>query len=495
MIIGIGILKETEEDHCSARQKVNRPGKWIVAMLRFFKQYYPVRNAIFVVGEGLFIFISVLIASWIIIGSHFLLSSHELVLKTLLIATVCQLCLYYNDLYDLKVTDSFKELLVRLIQALGASAIILALIYFLFPVCIIGRNVFTVSIALVVAFIVIWRVGYTHVLNRGLFDQKIVLLGSGDLAKNIFKEIDENRDCGYQIAATVNRRADCDTTLASASLNICKEGFDDLCQTAKALNIDKMVVAIEERRKNFPIKQLLQCRVDGIEVIEGTSFYEMLTGKLIVEKINPSWLIFSDGFRKSWLQRKLKRSIDLALSLILLVILGPLLLLVAVLIKLDSRGPVFFTQERVGAHRRPYKVYKFRSMVQDAEAKSGPVWAQEEDDRVTRVGKYIRRWRIDEFPQLFNVIRGKMSFVGPRPEREFFVSELEKEIPYYGERFSVKPGVTGWAQVCYPYGSSVEDAKEKLNYDLFYIKNMSILMDLMVIMKTVKTVLFGEGAR
>jgi len=166
-----------------------------------------------------------------------------------------------------------------------------------------------------------------------------------------------------------------------------------------------------------------------------------------------------------------------------------------VLIKMDSKGPVLFTQKRVGAHRKPYRVYKFRSMVEDAEAKSGPVWAQADDDRVTRVGKYIRRWRIDEFPQLFNVIKGKMSFVGPRPEREFFVEELEKEIPYYGERFSVKPGVTGWAQVCYPYGSSVEDAKEKLNYDLFYIKNMSIFMDLLVIMKTVKTVIFGEGAR
>ena len=337
-------------------------------MLRLFKQYYPVRNAIFVVGEGLFIFLSVIIASWILIGNHFISSSHSLVLKTLLIAAVSQMCLYYNGLYDLKVTDSLKELFVRLVQALGASAIILALVYFLFPVCIIGRNVFLVSIIILVAFIVLWRVGYTHVLSRGLFDQKIVLLGSGDLAKNIFKSIAENKDCGYQVAATVNRKADCDPSTANASLNICTNGYDDLCQSAKALNIDKMVVAIEERRNNFPIKQLLQCRVDGIEVIEGNSFYEMLNGKLIVEKINPSWLIFSDGFRKSWFQRKLKRSIDLALSLILLIVLGPLLLLVAVLIKLDSKGPVFFTQERVGAHRRSYKVYKFRSMVQDAEA-------------------------------------------------------------------------------------------------------------------------------
>ncbi|BBO67321.1 glycosyl transferase [Desulfosarcina alkanivorans] len=464
-------------------------------MLRLFKQYYPVRNALFVVGEGLFIFLSVIIASWLLIGNEFIVNSQALVLKTLLIASVCQLCLYYNDLYDLNVTNSYQELLIRLLQALGASAIFLALVYFLFPVCIIGRGIFIVSICFVVGFIVIWRIAYTHVLNHGLFDKKIVLLGSGDLAKNIAKEILDKKDCGYRVAAVVNGKEYDGECLVQTPVNICRNDYSDLCKNAKALNIDKIVVAIEERRQGFPIRQLLQCRVDGIEVIEGTSFYEMLTGKLIVEKINPSWLIFSEGFRKSWLRKVLKRTGDLILSFIMLILLAPVLIAVAILIKLDSKGPVFFSQERVGEDRKPYMVHKFRSMVQDAEKKSGPVWAQSNDSRVTRIGKFIRKWRIDEFPQLFNVIKGEMSFVGPRPEREFFVKELEEAIPYYAERFSVKPGVTGWAQVSYPYGASVEDAKEKLNYDLFYIKNMSILMDMMVIMRTVKTVLFGEGAR
>lgn len=464
-------------------------------MLRLFKQYYPVRNAIFVVGEGLFIILSVMIASWLIIGQDFIVMDRAMFFKTLLIAAVCQLCLYYNDLYDLTVTDTYLELFIRLLQALGVSAILLALIYLLFPVCIIGRGIFILSILFVVGFIVIWRVCYTHVLNRRLFDQKIVLLGHGDLARNIAKEIVENRDCGYQVAAADDPTVNDDSSTPDPPVNICINGYEDLCSRAKALNIDKIVVAIEERRKGFPIKQLLQCRVDGIEVIEGTTFYEMLTGKLLVEKINPSWLIFSEGFRKSWLRKILKRTGDLILSVVMLVLLGPILIAVAVLIKLDSKGPVFFSQERVGENRKPYMVHKFRSMVQDAEKQSGPVWAQSNDSRVTRVGKFIRKWRIDEFPQLFNVIKGEMSFVGPRPERDFFVKELEEAIPYYGERFSVKPGVTGWAQVSYPYGASVEDAKEKLNYDLFYIKNMSIFMDLMVIMKTVKTVLFGEGAR
>jgi sugar transferase (PEP-CTERM system associated) len=464
-------------------------------MLRIFKQYYPVRNAIFVVGEGVCIFLSVIIASWLVIGHDFILMDQAILLKTLLIASVCQLSLYYNDLYDLNVTDSYHELIVRLLQALGASAILLALIYYLFSACIIGRGIFALSICFVVSLVVVWRIGYTHVLNNKIFDQKIIILGCGQLANDIAREILENKDCGYQISGMINGSEPIGTDTVNIPLCASIAGYDNLCEQARRLNADKIIVALEERRSVFPIQQLLQCRVSGIDVLEGTSFYEMLTGKLIVEKINPSWLIFSRGFTKSWLRRKLKRAVDLALSLIMLVVLSPLLLLVAVLIKIDSKGPVFFTQERVGAHRRSYMVYKFRSMVQDAEAESGPVWAQAEDARITRVGKYIRRWRIDEFPQLFNVIKGQMSFVGPRPERGFFVKELEKEIPYYGERFSVKPGVTGWAQVCYSYGDSIEDAKEKLKYDLFYIKNMTIFMDLMVIMRTVKVVLSGEGAR
>ncbi|WP_459903490.1 TIGR03013 family XrtA/PEP-CTERM system glycosyltransferase [Desulfosarcina cetonica] len=464
-------------------------------MLRLFKQYYPVRNALFVVGEGLFIFISVILASWLLIGPNFVLEEQTLILKTFLIASICQLCLYYNDLYDLKVTDSYQELIIRLLQALGTSAILLAIVYFIFPVCIIGRGVFFVSICFIVAFIVLWRMGYTHVLNHGFFNKKIILLGSGALAQNIIKEINENKDCGYQVAAIVDSVKDGKTFPLMALSTLCLRGYEELCSHAKEMNIDKIVVAIEERRAGFPTKQLLQCRVDGIDVIEGTSFYEMLTGKLIVEKINPSWLIFSDGFRKSWIRKTVKRTGDLLLSTVMLFFLSPILLLVAILIKMDSKGPIFFSQERVGEDRKPYMVHKFRSMVQDAEKKSGPVWAQSNDSRVTRVGKFIRKWRIDEFPQLLNVIKGEMSFVGPRPERDFFVKELETAIPYYGERFSVKPGVTGWAQVSYPYGASVEDAKEKLNYDLFYIKNMTIFMDLMVIMRTVKTVLFGEGAR
>jgi sugar transferase (PEP-CTERM system associated) len=264
---------------------------------------------------------------------------------------------------------------------------------------------------------------------------------------------------------------------------------------AHTLEINKVIVGFKERRSIFPTRELLKCRVEGIDVIDGNKFYENLTGKLTVESLNPSGLIFSGGFQKILLRRILKRSVDMILSVFMLIVCSPLIVITAVLIKIDSKGPVFFSQERVGERGKIYRMHKFRSMVADAEKQSGPVWAQSDDDRITRVGKIIRRLRIDEVPQLYNVLKGEMSFVGPRPEREFFVKQLEDLIPYYTIRYTVRPGITGWAQVCYGYGASVEDAVEKLNYDLFYIKNMTTLMDVMIVLRTVKIVLFSQGAR
>jgi sugar transferase (PEP-CTERM system associated) len=467
-------------------------------MLRLFKQYYPIRNVFFIIGEGLFIFTSVLFASWIVIGFDSFAVDKLLWLKALLIAFFCFICLYYNDLYDLKITHNYIELGIRLLQALGAAAIFLALIYLIFPYLIIGRGIFLISTVFIIIFVVAWRVGYSVVLGRGMFDRKVIVMGSGDIAKKIIHEIEEKKDCGYSIKVVVSENKD--TSIENSSGYkvedaIYRSKYQGLCQISKETEANIIVVAIEEKRGKFPTSELLACRVDGIQILDGNSFYEMLTGKLIVKQINPGWLIFSSGFKKSRLRRLFKRVGDVALSLIMLIALSPLIILVALLIKLDSKGPVIFSQSRVGENRTNYKVHKFRSMVADAEKQTGPVWADAEDPRVTRIGKIIRTLRIDEVPQLWNVLKGEMSFVGPRPERLFFVEELAKQIPYYSERFSVKPGVTGWAQVCYPYGASVEDAIEKLNYDLFYIKNMSIFMDIMIIFRTVKIVLFGKGAR
>jgi sugar transferase (PEP-CTERM system associated) len=465
-------------------------------MLQIFKKYYPLRNILFVFGEGIFIYASVLVASVIILDQELFVPDRRLLMKVFLITFVCQSCLYYNDLYDLKITGSFKELGVRLFQALGFAAIFLGFFYILFPNAIIGTGIFLISICFVILLIVSWRLGYSLILNRGLFNQKIILLGSGELVKNIKEEISERKDCGYTLTLEVPEDiSDVDLTDPACTPIVCKNKCEGLCEMAHTLGIQKVIVGFRERRTIFPTRELLRCRVDGIDVIDSNKFFENLTGKLTVESLNPSGLIFSGGFQKTFLRRFLKRSVDSILSVFMLIVCSPLIVITAVLIKIDSKGPVFFSQERVGEKDKVYRVHKFRSMIVDAEKQSGPVWAQSDDDRITRIGKIIRRLRIDEVPQLYNVLKGEMSFVGPRPERAYFIKQLEDLIPYYTIRHTVKPGITGWAQVCYGYGASVEDAVEKLNYDLFYIKNMTMLMDIMIVLRTIKIVLFSKGAR
>ena len=465
-------------------------------MLRLFRQYYPIRNIFFVIGEGVTIYSSVLLAAVLLQGEQALHYDQWFYLKLLMITFVCQTSLYYNNLYDLKEKANFKDLSLRLMQSLGVSAIVLAFLNFAFPETVVASGIFLVGVTIVVLTIVSWRFCYSFVLSRGLFNQRIMLLGSGELTKKIRAEVKTRGDCGYTVALEVPECIDdVDLEQPPGVPLICRNQFEGLADLSHKFEVQKIIVNFREKRSLFPTQELLRCRVEGIDVMEGNSFYEMLTGKLIVELINPSWLIFSRGFEKSKVRRFFKRAVDLLLVLLFGLLLGPFLIFMTILIKLESAGPVFFTQDRVGERGRNYMVFKFRSMVQDAEKLSGPVWAQENDPRVTRVGRIMRRLRIDELPQIWNVLKGEMSFVGPRPERDIFVQQLEKVVPYYRERFTVKPGITGWAQVNYGYGASVADAIEKLNYDLFYIKNMSFMMDLLVLMRTVKIVLFGHGVR
>jgi sugar transferase (PEP-CTERM system associated) len=371
----------------------------------------------------------------------------------------------------------------------------LAAIYYFFPFTIIDQKIFILSIFFLLLFIIGWRVIYIRIINRGYFNENIIILGSSALAIDIFNEIDATPDCGYSVKVMIPDREDAVYPESIVKKVIVKCQKKDLCPTVAHMDVKKVVVALEEQRGTFPTDELIRCRTAGIDVIEGSSFYELLTGKVLVTKIKPSWLIFSDGFKKSKIHFFIKRIEDIVLSTTMLALLSPLLLAVGLLIKLDSKGPIFFSQDRVGQNKKIYTIHKFRSMVEDAEKNTGPVWAQNDDSRITRVGRIIRKFRIDELPQLWDVFIGKMSMVGPRPERKFFIDDLEKKIPYYSERFIVKPGITGWAQISYDYGATIEDAIEKLNYDLFYIKNSSILMDVIIILRTIKTVLFGKGAR
>jgi sugar transferase (PEP-CTERM system associated) len=332
------------------------------------------------------------------------------------------------------------------------------------------------------------------VITRRLFARKALIVGAGELADNLLEAVSQRKDLSYDIRGIVRHPQE-KPGLKMAQGIPMHQGFDGLCDLAEAEEASSLIVALDDKRGIMPYNELLNCKVRGLSVIDGESFYEEITGKLLVEKINPSWLIFSEGFRKSPFSRFLKRLVGFVLAMVMGILLFPLMLLVAVAIKLDSPGPVIFSQERVGENGEIFMLHKFRSMRQDAEKESGPVWATEDDPRITRVGRIIRKLRIDELPQLRNVLNGEMSFVGPRPERPFFVEQLRKNVPYYDERFSVKPGLTGWAQVMYSYGASEEDALEKLKYDLYYIKNMSLVLDLIVIFHTIKIVLLGRGSR
>jgi len=463
-------------------------------ILRIFDQYIPIRKIVFFFLESAFITGMVILGAYLrFIGDPISFYTYEyLIPKTLLIVTCIQLSLYYFELYDLKVFRSNIELGIRLLQSLGVSSILLAVLYYLFPFLIIGRGIFIISLGFMGAIIVTWRIIYNHILRMRQLDQKIMIVGSGPLAKNIATEIIERMDTGFKVIGFITENPErVGEKLVNPSIIGHQSQILDIAIREK---VDRIVVALEERRGKFPGAQLLDCKMRGIVVEEGIEFYEHLTGRLQVESLRPSFLIFSGGFKKSKWMMWAKRVIEFVLSLIGLILLSPFILVISILIKIDSRGPVFYKQERVGERGKIFKLLKFRSMVENAEAK-GPVWAQQDDKRVTRVGRWIRKLRLDEVPQMFNVLKGDVSFVGPRPERPCFVEQLRKEIPFYDHRHSVKPGVTGWAQVKYRYGASKEDALEKLKYDLYYIKNLSPLFDLLIIFETIKVVLFGKGAR
>jgi len=463
-------------------------------LLKIFNQYIPTRKLAFFLLESIFIFGMVILGAYLrFLGDIESLSSYEgLFLKTLLIVASVQLCLYYFDLYDLKIFRNNVELAIRLLQSLGVSSILLAALYYLFPSLIIGRGIFLISLGFMGAVIVFWRMIYNHILKTRHLDQRIMIVGSGPLAASIAREIIEKADTGFKVIGFITENPErVGERLVNPSIIGDQSQIFDI---ARRENVNRIIVALEERRGKFPDSQLLECKMSGMIVEDGIEFYEHLTGRLQVECLRPSSLIFSDGFKKSKLTMWMKRVTGFSLSLIGLILLSPFILIISLLIKIDSHGPIFYKQGRVGEKGKVFKLLKFRSMFENAEA-NGPVWAEPNDKRITRVGRWLRKWRLDEIPQMINVLKGDVSFVGPRPERPYFVEQLRKEIPFYDQRFSVKPGITGWAQVKYRYGASKEDSLEKLKYDLYYIKNLSPLFDLLIIFETIKVVLFGKGAR
>jgi sugar transferase (PEP-CTERM system associated) len=412
--------------------------------------------------------------------------------KIALIAALCQVCFYYNDLYDLTLVHSPRELIVRLLQSAGAASILLALLYVLVPSLVIGPGIFVSSLVLFVLTIIAWRMLLNRLTAGHRLEERVLIVGTGVAARTVARQILAQHDYAYSIVGFI---ADDPAMVGQRIVNPSVVGTPrDIARLVRVHDVSRIIVGLSDRRGKLPIPELLQAKVSGVRVEDATTAYERLTGKILIDDLKPSWLIFSDGFRASRATRMLKRGIDLTLSIVGFVVALPLMALTAIAVALDSPGPILYRQWRVGENNRVFTLYKFRSMREDAETGT-PVWAIERDARVTRVGRFIRLTRLDELPQLWNVIAGEMSFVGPRPERPYFVKQLSEQIPYYQQRHAVKPGVTGWAQVKYRYGSSIEDATEKLRYDLYYIKHMSIVFDLTIVFDTVKVILFGRGAK
>jgi sugar transferase (PEP-CTERM system associated) len=400
--------------------------------------------------------------------------------------------LYLGDLYRTNIRMRNREVAVRLIVAVSCSAVLVAAVGFALPPLRFGRMAFLQIFGFTGASLIVYRLTVNHIRSIERLAKRVLVLGLSPAAGQIVG-LQSAGSQPFTVLGFLDDAPEAPDRLPENSELLGKTR--DLLNLVEELEPDLVLVALPDMRGAMPTDELLECRLRGIPVEHWATFYEKQTGKILVTGLRPSWLIFADGFVKTQLTRTLKRALDVVLAVTGLTLALPILAVVAVLIKLDSRGPILFRQQRVGQNGRVFTLNKFRSMRRDAERASGAVWATAADPRITRVGRFLRKSRLDELPQLFNVLAGDMSFVGPRPERPEFVRLLQREIPFYLGRLAVKPGITGWAQVRHQYAASVEDTLEKLQYDLYYIKNLSPLLDLLILLHTIQVVLFARGAR
>ena len=397
-----------------------------------------------------------------------------------------------SGLYQRAQDWSVGESSLRAGFAVVLGVVLAHQIFNLLPVGFGNVEAIRTSAMLVIAALILRRVVMGYWATKSRAGSRVLVFGAGPAALMVGSTL----RAADPLATIVGYFPGPNEKQATVPAGECLGTEQSLTQTARRLNVDEIIVALTERRSgSMPLRELLDCKLAGVRVFDITTYFERMLGQIRVDFVNAGWLIFGDGFNQGFYRTAIKRVFDILCSLVLIVLAAPIMLITAVAIKLESQGPVFYRQERVGAANKVFKVSKFRSMRTDAEKDGKPRWAVAQDDRITRVGNIIRRLRIDELPQLFNVLSGDMSLVGPRPERPFFVEQLTHEIPYYAVRHSIKPGVTGWAQVRYQYGSTIEDAQEKLQYDLYYVKNHSLFLDCVVLFETVGVVLTGKGAR
>ncbi|MBV8847298.1 MAG: TIGR03013 family PEP-CTERM/XrtA system glycosyltransferase [Bryobacterales bacterium] len=465
--------------------------------MRVFSQYVAVKSILLLVLEGLIAAFSLIGATWLRFFSEpeqftAMLGNPIYWLRVLVVVVALLVAFYCNKLYDFNALRSRQEYfrqdqMIRLVESVAYVCFPLALLYYFVPDLMLGRGIALISIALMLPLIAWCRLA----VSSGVLEQKVLIIGAGELAEAVSKEFSSRADLHLSVVGFLTGPDRRDAMPAPG----CRVlgAVEDLMSVARSTQANRIIVALQERRRALPVRDLVRLRMEGVEIEDAQTAMASLSGRVSLSTIQPSWFVFSDGFRRSEALFAIKRTIDFVCAILGLILTLPIMAIVALAIKLDSEGPAMYRQRRVGLAGRVFEVLKFRSMRTDAE-KDGPKWASSRDSRITRIGGFLRKYRFDELPQFWNVIRGDMSFVGPRPERPEFVEQLREVIPYYDERHTVRPGITGWAQVQYEYGASVEAACRKLEYDLFYLKNMSALFDLRIIYKTIETVLTGKGA-
>jgi sugar transferase (PEP-CTERM system associated) len=457
-------------------------------MIRLFNVYYPTRTLVLLSCEALLVGGSFTLATACLVGpdSDIALIYENGILKIVGITVFTLLLSYYFDLYEPQRISGRWEIYFRLLLVLSVLSFVLAALLYLYPEIEIGPNVLVVGAAILAIVLGVWRSAYEWIIGLPVFRERIYVLGCGERARTISETLRTRRDTGMEVV---------DGNGKGAFSSDLERFAADLRAFAKSkTRIDRVIVAMEDRRRSMPTRELLELRQRGVVIEDAGLLMERVTGKLPLNGLNPSSLIFTNGFNVNALQQFARRLVSMTVSLTGLVICLPSIPFLILAVRLSSPGPIFFRQTRIGLRGRPFSIIKFRTMRQDAEA-DGPVWAAKNDDRVTPLGRFMRTTRLDEIPQLWNVLRGEMGFVGPRPERPEFVEWLTKEIPFYELRHMVRPGITGWAQVRYKYGASLEETKQKLEYDLYYVKHLSLGLDLLIMFETIKTIVLGRGAR
>jgi sugar transferase (PEP-CTERM system associated) len=456
-------------------------------VIRLFNVYYPVRTLVLLAGEAVIIGLSFVLGTLFSVDSLLRLNNELFIeggyLRILALTVVVVLLSHGFDLYDSSQLNQKLQQAFRILAVLGLVALVLGPVMYFVPEFLPGKYSAISGVLILTVALFCWRSAYTWLVSQPLFRERVYVLGTGDRAQRLLEGLRRRVTAIEVVGWTGNIQGD--VTRDSAA--------NHLVTLAREKGFHRVIVAMPDRLGTLPVEDLLELRLKGVKVEEATSWLEKMSGRIEVEQLHASWLIFAEGFRFSTLNRILRRVLNFSAALIVGVFSLPLLPLIWLAVTVSSPGQVLYRQKRVGRGGAIFYCYKFRTMRQDAEADTGATWAADNDPRITRVGKFLRTVRLDEIPQLWCVLKGDMHFVGPRPERPEFVEWLTKEIPYYGVRHAVRPGITGWAQVNYTYGNTLDDAREKLQYDLYYIKNASLGLDLLIMFQTIKIVLLGRG--